>query len=107
MAPVAKRLGELLGQEVKFVPQTRGAELEAAVADLKDGEVLMVENTRLKTLQTAKKQSMNQRTVMNLVSTGHHWVMISSSTMPLVQHTVPTPQTLVFQQMCHKQQLAS
>ena len=46
LAPVAKRLGELLGQEVKFVPQTRGAELEAAVADLKDGEVLMVENTR-------------------------------------------------------------
>ena len=31
LAPVAKRLAELLGQEVKFIPQTRGAELEAAV----------------------------------------------------------------------------
>lgn len=62
LAPVAKRLGELLGQEVKFVPQTRGAELEAAVADLKDGEVLMVENTRFEDVaegQGTKYESKN------------------------------------------------
>lgn len=62
LAPVAKRLGELLGQEVKFVPQTRGAELEAAVADLKDGEVLMVENTRFEDVadgQETKHESKN------------------------------------------------
>lgn len=62
LAPVAKRLGELLGQEVKFVPQTRGAELEAAVADLKDGEVLMVENTRFEDVaegQETKYESKN------------------------------------------------
>lgn len=62
LAPVAKRLGELLGQEVKFVPQTRGAELEAAVADLKDGEVLMVENTRFEDVadgQEVKHESKN------------------------------------------------
>ncbi|MDF7627089.1 phosphoglycerate kinase [Lactobacillaceae bacterium L1_55_11] len=46
LAPVAKRLSELLGQDVLFVPHTRGAELEAAVNGLKDGQVLMVENTR-------------------------------------------------------------
>ena len=46
MAPVAKRLGELLGQEVVFVPVTRGEELEKAAMDLKDGQVLLMQNTR-------------------------------------------------------------
>lgn len=46
LAPVAARLGELLGKDVKFVPFTRGAELESAINALQDGEVLMVENTR-------------------------------------------------------------
>ena len=46
MAPVAVRLGELLGVDVKFCPATRGEELKAAVASLKDGEVLLMQNTR-------------------------------------------------------------
>ena len=46
MAPVAKRLSELLGQEVVFVPVTRGEELNNAVAALKDGQVLLMQNTR-------------------------------------------------------------
>ena len=46
MAPVAKRLSELLNQEVIFVPVTRGEELEKAVAALKDGQVLLMQNTR-------------------------------------------------------------
>ena len=46
MAPVAARLSELLGQKVVFVPVTRGEELEKAVKELKDGEVLLMQNTR-------------------------------------------------------------
>ena len=46
MAPVAKRLSELLGQEVVFVPVTRGDELLDAVKALKDGQVLLMQNTR-------------------------------------------------------------
>jgi len=46
MAPVAVRLSELLDQPVKFCPATRGEELKAAVASLKDGEVLLMQNTR-------------------------------------------------------------
>ena len=46
LAPVAVRLGELLNQDVTFVPVTRGKELDEAVAALKDGEVLLVQNTR-------------------------------------------------------------
>ncbi|MCD8195365.1 MAG: phosphoglycerate kinase [Coprobacillus sp.] len=46
LAPVAVRLGELLGQPVDFCPVTRGPELEEKVKNLKDGGVLLVQNTR-------------------------------------------------------------
>jgi len=46
LAPVAVRLEELLGQKVVFVAATRGEELANAVAALKDGEVLLMQNTR-------------------------------------------------------------
>lgn len=46
LAPVAKRLAELLNQEVAFCPVTHGEELKAAVEALKDGEALLVQNTR-------------------------------------------------------------
>jgi len=58
LAPVAKRLSELLGQTVKFIPVTRGIELEVAVAGLKNGEVLMFENTRFEDLD-GNKESKN------------------------------------------------
>lgn len=58
LAPVAKRLSELLNQEVKFIPQTRGKELEDAIKGLKNGEVLMFENTRFEDLE-GKKESKN------------------------------------------------
>ena len=43
---VAVRLGELVDTKVTFVPETRGAALEKAVAELKDGEIVVVQNTR-------------------------------------------------------------
>jgi phosphoglycerate kinase len=55
---VAKRLGEHLNQEVIFVPETRGKVLEDAVKELKDGDVLMFENTRFEDLD-GKKESKN------------------------------------------------
>ena len=58
LAPVAASLAEKLGQEVKFVPFTRGAELEAAIDALQEGEVLMFENTRFEDID-GKKESKN------------------------------------------------
>ncbi|OCL25407.1 phosphoglycerate kinase [Orenia metallireducens] len=58
LAPVAKRLADLLGQEVKFSTETRGAELEEAVDNLKDGEIMMFENTRFEDVD-GKKESKN------------------------------------------------
>lgn len=46
LAPVAVRLSELLGQEVKFCPVTHGEELKEVVESLHDGEVLLMQNTR-------------------------------------------------------------
>ena len=46
MAPVAARLGELVKTKVTFIDETRGSKLEAAVADLKDGEIILMQNTR-------------------------------------------------------------
>lgn len=58
LAPVAKRLSELLGKEVKFVPVTRGAALEEAIKEMKPQDIVMFENTRFEDLE-GKKESKN------------------------------------------------
>ena len=58
LAPVAKKLAELLGQPVKFIPQTRGAELEEAVKNMEIKDIVMFENTRWEDLD-GKKESKN------------------------------------------------
>lgn len=58
LAPVAKALSEKLGQDVVFPGTTRGAELEAAINEPKDGEILLVENTRFEDID-GKKESKN------------------------------------------------
>ncbi|MCD1277436.1 MULTISPECIES: phosphoglycerate kinase [Streptococcus] len=59
LAPVAADLAAKLGQDVVFLPGvTRGAELEAAINALEDGQVLLVENTRYEDVD-GKKESKN------------------------------------------------
>ena len=58
LAPVAKRLEELINQPVKFIPQTRGAELEEAVKNMNAKDIVMFENTRWEDLD-GKKESKN------------------------------------------------
>lgn len=54
LAPVAGRLSELLGQEVKFVPNDRviGDNVLKAAADMKEGEIILLENTRYRAEET-------------------------------------------------------
>ncbi len=54
LAPVAKRLSELLGQEVKFAADNEvvGANARAAVEAMKDGDVILLENTRYRKEET-------------------------------------------------------
>ncbi|AHC15242.1 phosphoglycerate kinase [Salinispira pacifica] len=46
LAPVARRLAELLNKEVKIAPDVIGSEVESMVSALKPGEVLLLENVR-------------------------------------------------------------
>ncbi len=54
LAPVAKRLSEMLGQEVKFPrdEEVVGPNAKAAVAEMKDGDVILLENTRCRKEET-------------------------------------------------------
>jgi len=58
LEPIAKKLSEYLGKEVKFVPYTRGIELEEKIKALNPGEILMFENTRFEDIE-GKKESKN------------------------------------------------
>ena len=54
LAPVAKRLSEMRGKEVKFAPDDNvvGENAKAAVAAMKDGDVVLLENTRYRKEET-------------------------------------------------------
>lgn len=58
ISPVAIRLAEVLGKPVKFINATRGIELETAINEMKEGEVVMFQNTRYEDL-VGKKESKN------------------------------------------------
>lgn len=69
LAPVAKRLSEKLGQDVQFIPETRGEKLESAIQALNSGDVLMFENTRFEDVD-GKKESKNDSEL------GRYWASL-------------------------------
>ncbi len=62
LAPVAVRMSELLGQEVKFAadPEVVGPNAKAAVAAMKDGEVVLLENTRYRAEETKNGEAFSK-----------------------------------------------
>ena len=69
LAPVAKRLSELLEQDVLFSEKTRGEELEAVINSLEGGEVILIQNTRYEDLE-GKKESSNDEEL------GEYWASL-------------------------------
>ncbi len=57
LAPVAKRLSELLGREVKFNGQVTGTAVTTAAGSLEAGEILLLENIRFSAAETSKEES--------------------------------------------------
>ena len=57
LAPVAKRLSELLGCEVKFTGEVTGAAVTTEAQSLKAGEILLLENIRFSAAETSKEES--------------------------------------------------
>ena len=62
LAPVAKRLSELLGQDVVFAadPEVVGENAKAAVAAMKDGDVVLLENTRYRKEETKNEDAFSK-----------------------------------------------
>ena len=62
LAPVAKRLTELLGQEVKFAADAEvvGPNAKAAVEAMKDGDVILLENTRYRAEETKNGEAFSK-----------------------------------------------
>ncbi len=69
LCPVAVRLEELLQKKVIFVRETRGKELEEKINNLKDTEVLLMENTRFEDLD-GEKESKNDEEL------GKYWASL-------------------------------
>ena len=61
LAPVAARLSELLGQEVKMAKDVVGESAQALAADLKDGEVLLLENVRYEKGETKNDPELSKK----------------------------------------------
>ncbi len=55
---VSERLSKLLGKEVMFIPKTRGIEVEEAISNMNEKDIIMLENTRFEDLD-GKKESKN------------------------------------------------
>ena len=68
LAPVAKRLSELLGAPVQFAGAVTGSEVTAKAADLKVGEVLLLENIRFSSAETSKDEAERQRFAKELAT---------------------------------------
>ena len=57
LAPVAQRLAELLGREVKFTGEVTGSSVTTAAQSLQAGEILLLENIRFSAAETSKEES--------------------------------------------------
>ena len=66
---VASRLSELLNKEVTFIAETRGQNLEKAIENMQNGDVILVQNTRYEDLN-GKKESSND------IELGKYWASL-------------------------------
>ena len=67
--PVSVRLSELLEQEVKFVPETRGSVVKDAIDSMENGDVVLLQNTRYEDYPDKKESS-------NDLELGKYWASL-------------------------------
>ena len=68
LAPIAERLSSLLNRSVAFAHDTAGPEADAAVAALKSGDVLLLENVRYEAAETSKDEGERNQFATKLAS---------------------------------------
>ena len=71
---VAARLSELLEKHVTFVNATRGEELEQAIANMKDGDIILMQNTRYEDLEGKKESGCDMELAKYWASLGEVFV---------------------------------
>ena len=64
LLPVSIRLSELLGKKVLFIAKTHGKEIEEAITNMQNGDIILLENTRFEDLEE-KKESSNDKGLAN------------------------------------------
>ena len=74
LAPVAKRLAEVTGVHVTLAEDTVGPSARAAVADLKDGEIVLLENVRFNAAETSKDDAERAAFAKELAALGDVFV---------------------------------
>ena len=74
LAPVAKRLAEVTGVHVTLAEDTVGPSAKAAVADLKDGEIVLLENVRFNAAETSKDDAERAAFAKELAALGDVFV---------------------------------
>ncbi len=74
LAPVAKRLGELLGQDVKMAKDVIGEDAQKLCAEIKEGEIVVLENVRFHKEETSKDKEENAAFSKKLASLAEVYV---------------------------------
>ena len=74
LAPVAKRLSEILGREVKMAKDVVGEDAKRLCADMKDGDIVVLENVRFHKEETSKDKEENARFSKELASLAEIYV---------------------------------
>ncbi|MGL4369282.1 MAG: phosphoglycerate kinase [Spirochaetota bacterium] len=74
LAPVAAHLSQLIGKEVKMAPSCIGDDAKAMVAALKDGEVVLLENTRFNKEETSKDAAEREKMAQELAKYGDIYI---------------------------------
>ena len=69
LLPISERLEKLLNKKVKFINETRGNKLEKAINNMKNKDIILVENTRYEDLY-GKKESSNDKEL------GEYWASL-------------------------------
>ena len=73
LKPVAEVLGKHLSKEVTFIGSTRGSELEEAIDNMKDSDVLMFENTRFEDIKNGQEVNYESK---NNADLGKYWASL-------------------------------
>ena len=88
LAPAAKRLGELLGQDTPLAKDTVGEDAKRLVEELEDGQVVVLENLRFNPGETSKDDSEREAFAAELAALGD--VVVSDGSVSYTHLTLPT-----------------